>query len=165
MQPGSSKRPARSSSRTVPSELTLGGGGSCVLDGLGLNLCACSFPLQINPRLSQRGALRRLPRQHVLQQVPAVEVVGEVGFAPSFAPSPFPPTQKRKRKRWDCELLRRCRSAASRPRSSKYGLVKLIRRLMTVVTFITRVYSLSGSRFPSLETSDAVNTNEPTHPK
>ncbi|CAF97275.1 unnamed protein product [Tetraodon nigroviridis] len=32
---------------------------------------------QINPRLSQHGALCRLPRQHVLQQVPPVEVVGE----------------------------------------------------------------------------------------
>lgn len=36
------------------------------------------FHFQINPRLPEYGALRRLPGQHVLQQVPPVEVAGEV---------------------------------------------------------------------------------------
>ncbi len=34
--------------------------------------------LQTHPRLPERSAVRRLPRQHVLQQVPPVEVAGEV---------------------------------------------------------------------------------------
>lgn len=36
-------------------------------------------PLQARPRLPERGALLRLPGEHVLQPVPAVEVAGEVG--------------------------------------------------------------------------------------
>lgn len=42
-------------------------------------LCVVFF--QIDPRLPEHGALRRLPRQHVLQQVPPVEVAGEVTLA------------------------------------------------------------------------------------
>lgn len=40
----------------------------------------CCVFLQIDPRLPERGAVRRLPRQHVLQPVPPVEVAGEVKF-------------------------------------------------------------------------------------
>lgn len=40
---------------------------------------------QIDPRLPEHGALRRLPRQHVLQQVPPVEVAGEVKHSLSQA--------------------------------------------------------------------------------
>lgn len=89
------------------------GGVSYVLDGLGLNLCACSFPLQINPRLSQHGALRRLPRQHVLQQVPAVEVVGEVGFAPSSLLCRFLPLRN---ERGSVGIAGCCAAAGQQPR-------------------------------------------------
>lgn len=46
----------------------------------------CVF--QTDPRLPEHGALRRLPRQHVLQQVPPVEMAGEVTFKHKHRLSP-----------------------------------------------------------------------------
>lgn len=49
-------------------------------------LLLCVF--QTDPRLPEHGALRRLPRQHVLQQVPPVEMAGEVTFKHKHQLSP-----------------------------------------------------------------------------
>lgn len=68
----------------------------------------CSLFSQINPWLSQHGPLCRLPRQHVLQQVLTVEVVGEVCWIFFYCFTVDPAKKKKKRQeRFSCHFPKR----------------------------------------------------------